>query len=271
MRLIYLLLIIYLSTISLNAQSIGHSAAIKLNDNGYFFPEHEFLNELAKANLATNARSAAWLQDYGYSLMEQDNFKLPIFYYAIAHDIAKRIRMAENLKYGTQVDTIAEVRNDNTVQKICYKHNATNCEEGATYYLWDEMMNYDVVPRSQGICPEGWIIPNEADFETLMATINSFNILFESEFKAEQLGYVNNCAVLNNCDNQHKPEAFNKETISNVWEFGNRAWFWTSTKHPSNTDFAYFFQVSDYKNVGTHMQTMPQYKIFGCCVRCIKK
>jgi uncharacterized protein (TIGR02145 family) len=37
-----------------------------------------------------------------------------------------------------------------------------------SYYQWDELMHYEPVAGSQGLCPPGWHVPSSAEWEELL-------------------------------------------------------------------------------------------------------
>jgi len=84
--------------------------------------------------------------------------------------------MAENLNYkGPEGDTIGR----------CYLDKADNCETLGRLYTWAEAMKIDkiydttfyssIVPKSQGICPQGSHLPSYADWEKLLDYVGDKN------------------------------------------------------------------------------------------------
>jgi len=83
--------------------------------------------------------------------------------------------MAANLNVGTKiVDTINQGAGG--IEKYCYENKESNCTIYGGLYQWGEMMNYDTVPGSQGICPSGWHIPTDAEWTTLMTYLGGDSI-----------------------------------------------------------------------------------------------
>jgi len=80
--------------------------------------------------------------------------------------IGTQIWMAENLNYDVP---------DNTTD-VCYGGNSTNCTIYGRLYNWDTAMNgsenSEANPSGvQGICPEDWHLPSEAEWDKLMITV----------------------------------------------------------------------------------------------------
>ncbi|MEA3505269.1 MAG: FISUMP domain-containing protein [Bacteroidota bacterium] len=85
--------------------------------------------------------------------------------------IGNQCWMAENLDIGAMVySTTAsdnQTNNSNT-EKFCYNNNETNCENYGGLYQWNELMQYIHTEEPQGICPEGWHIPSETEWQTMV-------------------------------------------------------------------------------------------------------
>jgi uncharacterized protein (TIGR02145 family) len=57
----------------------------------------------------------------------------------------------------------------NKIMRYCYEHNLNNCELYGGLYLWNTLMNgessSDSIPSGvQGICPDGWHVPSDAEW-----------------------------------------------------------------------------------------------------------
>lgn len=76
--------------------------------------------------------------------------------------------MAENLNVG-EFRTVAQgFQNDTLIEKFCYNDSISNCDEYGGLYRWDEMMGYQTEDSVQGICPEGWRLPSQGDWQNLV-------------------------------------------------------------------------------------------------------
>lgn len=80
--------------------------------------------------------------------------------------------MSENLNIGTMLHTSDTLKNNDTIEKYCYENKPANCDKYGGMYTWNELMNF-VDTVSQGICPEGWHIPTDADWKILEGTLDS--------------------------------------------------------------------------------------------------
>lgn len=90
--------------------------------------------------------------------------------------IGTQIWMAESLNTGKMINWSFDNRtnNDGEIEKYCYDNISENCEIFGGMYSWHEMMDYnspedDPLITIQGICPDGWHIPD----------LNEWLILFD--------------------------------------------------------------------------------------------
>ena len=117
------------------------------------------------------AENIGWVKDVGYKtfLDKRDNQ----IYRAVK--IGDQIWMAENLRY--KVD-----------QSRCYENERENCDKYGRLYTWYSIMSendngcinkgtkecFEKQPI-QGICPDGWHIPSEAELEIFLSKIERNN------------------------------------------------------------------------------------------------
>ena len=96
--------------------------------------------------------------------------------------------MKENLNTGTMTLGANNQANDSVIEKYCYSDNTANCTTYGGLYQWHEVMalpdscrttdcNAQITTPHQGICPNGWHVPTDTEFNTLeqytVATIAS--------------------------------------------------------------------------------------------------
>jgi uncharacterized protein (TIGR02145 family) len=85
--------------------------------------------------------------------------------------------MAENLNFNAK----------NTKNSRCYDNNPNNCAKYGRLYDWSTVMNLpsncnssecanQVQSRHQGICPSGWHVPSDAEWETLVNFVGGRSI-----------------------------------------------------------------------------------------------
>ncbi len=76
--------------------------------------------------------------------------------------------MAVNLDFGVMITGSLSQRDNCIPEKYCYNDLTAYCGP-QTYYQWDELMAYNDVSGSQGICPPGWHVPTEAEWTLLFS------------------------------------------------------------------------------------------------------
>lgn len=92
-------------------------------------------------------------------------------YYTMA--IGSQCWLDRNMNVGTRINGAVAQTNNSTIEKWCYSDNATNCttnhpnKPDGGLYQWDEAMQYSTSEGAQGICPNGFHIPTDAEWHTL--------------------------------------------------------------------------------------------------------
>ena len=84
-------------------------------------------------------------------------------------DINGQCWMAADLNFGNGILS-SQMQRDNCVnEKYCYSDNPVNCITYGALYQWDEVMRYTEDSDVQGMCPPGWHIPSEPEWNTLFS------------------------------------------------------------------------------------------------------
>jgi len=176
--------------------------------------------------------------------------------------------MAENLNVGTQIPPAGYQTNNGIIEKYCHGGvNGSSTEGDCSFwgglYQWDEMMQYDTIEGTQGICPTGWHIPTDAEWcilenfvDTTTDPVCSLSSLRgtdggtklkqggSSGFEAFLAGYFNNQGYFSFSD-----------TLT---------WLWSSTEIGTDA-WLRSLDVSE-----ARVSRITEHKIFGFSVRCIK-
>ena len=86
--------------------------------------------------------------------------------------------MAENLNIGTKINstTGGQLQTDNgIIEKYCYDNDESQCDIYGGLYEWNEAMQYVTTEGGQGICPDGWHIPTDGEWTTLVEYLGGNN------------------------------------------------------------------------------------------------
>ena len=81
--------------------------------------------------------------------------------------------LKENLNVGVRIPGSQGMTNNGIIEKYCYNNVEDSCSVYGGLYCWDEVMQYTNLESTQGICPNGWHIPTDADFKVLEGTADS--------------------------------------------------------------------------------------------------
>lgn len=88
--------------------------------------------------------------------------------------IGSQCWMRKNLNVGIMdTSTVSDyphsdVANDGVIHKYCYNNDVNNCNTNGGLYDWDELMVYTQTEGAQGICPSGWHVPTNHEWEKLV-------------------------------------------------------------------------------------------------------
>jgi uncharacterized protein (TIGR02145 family) len=178
--------------------------------------------------------------------------------------LGSQIWMASNLNVGNMVvDTTSQASNG-IIEKYCYENNPSDCNIYGGLYQWGEMMQYDTMPGSQGICPNGWHIPDNNDWNLLMNFLGGDSI---AGGKMKEQGTAHWASPNTDATNESGFTALpgGYRYYSGTLFLTDYAIFWSSSQS-SLTD-AWFRQLYfNYRNVYKHTVT----KTNGFSIRCIK-
>jgi uncharacterized protein (TIGR02145 family) len=115
--------------------------------------------------------------------------------------------MAENINIGTMLaaGTTEPNTTDNVIEKWCYNNDANNCNLYGGLYNWNEAMRGSQVAGARGICPSGWHIPTDAEYnqleKTVLGIIDSPNTQYPCDFNTTNTNWWwRRCADDNGAD-----------------------------------------------------------------------
>jgi uncharacterized protein (TIGR02145 family) len=163
--------------------------------------------------------------------------------------IGSQCWIAEDLNYGTEIPADLAQRDNCLPEK--YHNPASGIQHPASVYQWDELMQYDEVVSNQGLCPPGWHVPAETDWNTLFA--NYINNGFAAS-PLKYSGYSGFNALLSGSRHMNKS-----------WDFqGFATFFWSSTSHGNTKAWAHGMNDTD-----PSVSLYPAFRSNGFSVRCL--
>lgn len=80
--------------------------------------------------------------------------------------------MKENLNAGIMINSTQAQTNNDLIEKYCMGDDEYYCNITGGLYFWNEMMSYLYENEGQGICPEGWHIPGDLDWQILEGAVD---------------------------------------------------------------------------------------------------
>jgi uncharacterized protein (TIGR02145 family) len=180
--------------------------------------------------------------------------------------IGSQCWMSQNLNIGQRIDGNISQSNNGILEKYCFNNLEPNCDIYGGLYQWNEMMQFSSTPGIQGICPEGWHLPTDAEMTILTTYLGGLEV---SGGKMKQSGtetWVSpNTGATNESGFTALPGSFRDYTGAFSTPLGQRASIWTSTPNGSYAwDYSFFYNTYDV------IRSNGALKTNGFSVRCIK-
>ncbi|NUN07914.1 MAG: hypothetical protein HUU54_01930 [Ignavibacteriaceae bacterium] len=173
--------------------------------------------------------------------------------------IGEQCWIKENLNVGTRINGAANPSNNGTVEKYCYNDNEANCNTYGGLYTWNEAMGYSTTAGVRGICPEGWHIPTNAEFQTLASSVSNNSNALKAVGQGTGSGAGTNTSGFSALLAGYRYYGGYFVSLSDF------AYFWSSTEYSS--PYARFIGL-DYN--GANITFNYYYKEFGFSVRCVE-
>lgn len=146
--------------------------------------------------------------------------------------------------FGNQIwmtENLRTTKNSKGVQISSIKTSEDVSQYGLLYD-WQNAMNGETEEEAQGICPEGWHIPSNAEWKELSDYLKTNDLEIKEVFNVQYGGFYNN-------------------GLNNV---GKSVSYWSSTKAKDNVWKRYFHK--DLSKIFSYHESVNN----GISVRCIK-
>ncbi|MCX6272513.1 MAG: hypothetical protein NTU44_15110, partial [Bacteroidetes bacterium] len=173
--------------------------------------------------------------------------------------------MKENLNFGTFIQGSENQTDNGFIEKYCYNNDTSLCAVFGGLYQWDEMMQYGTVPYCQGICPPGFHLPADHEWNTLINYLGGEQ-LAGGKLKETGLSHWNppNTGA-SNVSAFTALGAGNRTEDGNFEDILNQAGFWSSAL--VNTDSSWYQSLSfNFLNISKKTKNRKT----GLSVRCVK-
>ncbi|MCL2206494.1 MAG: fibrobacter succinogenes major paralogous domain-containing protein [Fibromonadales bacterium] len=184
----------------------------------------------------------------------------------------------KTVKIGNQT-WMAENLNYDAVGSMCYNNLESNCDRYGRLYNWSTAMNLasncnsrhcasQIAPKHRGICPDGWHIPSNEEWDQLFRSVYTSSIAGRY-LKAKKGWY--NCGPSDNshlCKDTHNFSALPGGYGYSGGNFGNAddSGYWWSSNESFNYSAFFRGMISNGDGVYWHNNT----KSYLFSVRCVQ-
>ena len=173
--------------------------------------------------------------------------------------------LQENLNLGSMINAVLDQTNNIIFEKYCLYDQESFCDDYGGLYQWNEMMQYSSLQGGQGICPNGWHVPTDLEWNTLSTYLGGDSI---AGGKMKEKGFNHwwnpNAGATNESGFTALPGDYRYSDGSFLDYLGGGGFFWSST--PSNGWAG--AQYVDYSITDTWHWFYE--KSFGLSCRCLK-
>ena len=183
--------------------------------------------------------------------------------------IGSQTWMAENLNYNYKIGGVS-------VGNYCYKDSSDSCAKYGKLYTWAAAMDSATTGCGygsecdadtsvvQGVCPDGWHLPNRAEWDSLFASTAVGGKSVAGRTLKTISGWYNNGSGTDAVGFSALPSGwYNNGSFDRAVDY---AYFWSSSE--SDVNYAYgmhlYFGIAFVENLGLFV------KNDGFSVRCIK-
>ncbi|MCE3225570.1 MAG: hypothetical protein K0S32_121, partial [Bacteroidetes bacterium] len=132
-------------------------------------------------------------------------------------------------------------------------------------YEWDELMQYNSTAGGQGLCPGGWHVPTDAEFQAMIVAAGGTVIPGAGGNKLKALGEGFGGGAGTNTSGFSAKAAGDRDAFGIFYGLTLRSIFWTSTQ--TNAMNAYHYTLWAEKDTIERLN-VQKYNGFAC--RCVK-
>ncbi len=169
--------------------------------------------------------------------------------------------LRENLDIGTRINGTIEQSDNGILEKYCYNDQESNCAVYGGMYQWNEMMQY-VTSSATGICPPGWHIPSDGEWNDLQTILGS-----DPGGKMKEAGFAHwqspNTGATNSSGFIALPGGL-LYPAKNFDELTLDCYLWSSTDNVSSAPHRTLRYTT------ANLERYVNQKTFGLSVRCLK-
>lgn len=265
-------------------KSVYSSKGISVGGNPAKFLE-------SKISFVSGGKSIVSTIDHVKAMLISDIPIVPIKEWAVCGDvityaeqiyntvqIGSQCWFKENLNIGTRLCSNDKGSNQcaanqgvtcESIDKYCYYNSESNCISNGAFYQWDQAMCGSVNEGAQGICPDGWHIPTDAEFKILEVELGMTQKRAD-DFRRNGSDTEQVTKLLSGGSSGFDAVFASGRKVNNINQtgtnglFGDRAaYFWSSSEDGNN---AWSRSLSQYLK----LSRVPMDKLSGYSIRCLK-
>ncbi len=170
--------------------------------------------------------------------------------------------LKENLNVGTMIESCDDMTDGGVIEKYCYDDDPDNCDIYGGLYQWDAAMRYGTLPGSRGICPPGFHIPTDHEWQVLHDFLGDepagmLKVVTHWEAPNSEATNISGFSAL--------PGGYRGGACALFYVGGEEGRWWSSTEHSLNGAW----RRSIYNDITTFPRN-PNFKYYGLSVRCVR-
>ena len=208
-------------------------------------------------------------------------FTLTFSVFAHGGDI-ETVKIGEQMWMKRNLDVVPSGKNNAATNSWCYDNDHANCKKYGRLYDWatamalsekcnEEICTSQIQSKHKGLCPEGFHIPSNADWDELMGFVDG-NTSTSSPYNSETAGkYLKATSSWNNNGNGTDKYGFaalpsgSRYSDGNFDNVGNFGYWWSSSEFYSNSIYN---RLMGYDSEVVYWSNLD--KLYGFSVRCVK-
>jgi len=179
--------------------------------------------------------------------------------------IGNQCWLTENLDIGTMIPGSQPQSGGLPIEKYCWGNIPANCIVYGGLYQWDEMMLGSTTPGAQGICPGGWHLPDDTEWNVLFGFLGGTSV---AGGKMKEAGTSHWFSPNTNATNESGftalPGGNNDSNGSSFYSLGYSGFIWSSTR---GIDWATSWVL---QHVSAGVIQSARNPASGISVRCLK-
>ena len=153
---------------------------------------------------------------------------------------------AKNLNVGTMINGSGNQTNNSTIEKYCYNNDSANCTTYGGLYQWAEAVQYQngasnttspnpaFTGNVRGICPTGWHLPSDAEWNSLETTLGGSTVPGGALKSTSGLWSSPNTGATNSSGFSALPGGY-RNTAGAFGNIGISTSFWSSSESSSTS------------------------------------